>query len=151
MDWTDEERAIYGPYWNGTHGPDGKRAKVYGDPARLFRLLQEAFGGQYHQVCRDLFADYEEDGTPKAEPTPEEVGRVLKAITGIVAAVPGVFGLTPFDPRTGKGCDEEYCLQLFEDFRSWRLDLLSKKKTPPASSPSPASGPPAAGLGTPIS
>ena len=151
MDWTKEERAIFGPYWNGQHTPDGKHVMVYGDPGRIFRLMIEGFGGHYSEARKDLSADCDENGNPKPDATLEEQMTVLKARGAFAAVAVVMFGLTVFDPATGRGCDEGYCTDLAVEFLNWSADLKKKANPPPVSLPPSTSGHPAGGLGTPIS
>ena len=144
MDWTDEERAIYGPYHNGA-------AKVFGDPDAIYRALVQACGGHYGQILKDIGAAYGEDDKPLAVLAPDQQLTFLKGRQALAEAAVPAFGLLPFDPATGKGCGEGYCYDLACHFLNWRDDLKKKAAGSPSSAPATASGPPAASLGTPTS
>lgn len=120
MLFTDNERRVYGPYFNGAQA-------VFGDPFKINRTLIHLLNGEPNQVI----ADYN-----SKEPCPakfEATDKLLKA--GVEA-----FGLIPFDAATGQGSLESDVIKVVTDFMKW----CSKKNETPA--PMPTSLPPSDGL-----
>lgn len=115
--FTDSERLIYGPYWNGQQDADGKDVAVWADPLMIHRALYQ-LAPDLQDVLNQLF--------------PEDKGDAARQVAAETAArigpvVAQAFGLTLFDPATGKGCLTRYCVRLLADFLDW---CERQKKTP---------------------
>ncbi len=123
--YTDQERAVYGPFFSGA-------GAVYGDPIRIRRLLTDLLDGDPKKALEGVSG-------PIPELRIEATERVLRAV--VVA-----FGLVPFDPATGQGLREDEVKGRLDDFLDWWSELKKKRETLPTSVPSTA---PASSAGVP--
>lgn len=137
--FTEKERRVYGPYWNG-------QANIYGDPLRIHRMLVHELGGDPNAVL----ADY------KSEMEPAQ----FEAANRLAKAAVIVFGLMPFDTKTGLGCLEDDCMTVLIDYMKWCGKKKETSESMPTGSPATATpqsqkvggdGPTIGGLGIPAS
>lgn len=138
--YSDQDRAIYGPFFTGT-------GAAYGDPIRIRRLLSDLLDGDPKKALENMHS-------PLTELRVEAVERVLRATVQ-------AFELVPFDKTTGQGLREDEVLARLNDFLSWWSELkknsatsrISAPPTAPASSAgNPTTSPSAAsGLTSPVS
>lgn len=92
--FTDQQRTIFGPYFNG-------QEEVYGDPLKIHRRLCHALGGDPNAVIAEA---------NKGDNDARE--RVLDAAGWSLEMV-------PFDKRTGQGATEEVVDQALRQFLEW--------------------------------
>ena len=105
-DYTDKERLIFGPYWDGA----GER---FADPKQAYRRLIHALDGDPNKYLRAI----------KSQSEPER----FEAMERLIDASRAVFEMAPFDPGTGGGATDTDCLNVVRDFLHWIDD--QKKST----------------------
>lgn len=118
--WTDQERRIFGPYFDG-------KASVHADPMAVDRRLKKALGGDVNAVLQRYRSDCEMEA--------------LDATDLIVLAAYVAFDLQPFDKATGAGVVETEAVDILFRFFDWTEKKNASGETPPtlpASSPSPS-------------
>lgn len=108
--FTEDERRIYGPYFNGAK-------EVLADPLALNRKIKALMGGNPAKLVEDYNSGIAEVAFEAGE--------------RFFAAVREAFGLVAFDPETGDGMTESDCLKCWNDFQSW----LKKKDVTDRNSP----------------
>jgi hypothetical protein len=113
MNFTEQDRLIYGPYSNGA-------ASVHGDPLKIYRRLVHGLEGDPNTVLANIRS-------------PEEAVR-FEATEKMIAATVFAFDLAQFDVESGQGATESQVLALVKDFLGW---IEQKKKTPENSPTSP--------------
>lgn len=118
--YSAEERRIFGPYYDGFHD------QVYADPLRVRRVLTLRLEGKPNDWL-------------KITNSPDQSDKAI-AVGKVAGAAVEAFGLVPFDPKTGKGADEAYCLSLLDTFLRWEDAKKSSPRSCPTSQPPTASG-----------
>ncbi len=83
--YTETQRRIFGPYWNGV-------AQVYADPIRVHRLLTHELDGDPNKYLTGAQAE--------DEPTR------FQARNRLLAAATRALDMIPFSPETGQGALE---------------------------------------------
>lgn len=103
MQFSDKQRRIFGPYFNGVD-------TVYADPIRVYRALQHCLGGKLAEDIEKANAASHEDN--------------FVARDRLTAAAHFAFGLRPFDPKTGDGMTETEVREVLAAYLRW----FSEKK-----------------------
>lgn len=132
MHWTDQDRLIFQyPSIDGT-------MQLFADPLAVRRKLLARTGGKIDEFVdrqRLMFSTSQEinnGSTQEADPGIFIEGSAAEEM--IVAAVVHAFDLPPFDPTTGGGATQEYCLLLFDSFNEWREQKKTSGETTQGSS-----------------
>lgn len=115
MPYTEDERAVYGPYWNG-------EKEVFADPLAVYRGLISATEGDPNYWI----------GKARSGTLAEQAAAWDK----LVPAARSALGLVAFDADTGKGATEAEVRKALSDFL-----VYCKKKGPSGLTPRTSSPP----------
>ena len=123
MEFTEQQRRVYGPY------PSADGTPTYADPLLTHRHLRALLEGDIGRVVEELNGD---NAQLRHQATLQAAWATCE-----------VFGLPQFDPATGQGTKSTCALALFTDFLLW---VTAHKKsggtTPDSSSPESIASPP---------
>jgi hypothetical protein len=134
MQFTDEDRLIFGPYPNGELDSQGQPLLIHGDPLRIHRRLAQSLEGSADRILRDIHA--------ADAPCSDEAERWAReqlayaATEKMLRAVIFAFELKPFEPLHGRGLKEAECMGVLNAFLDW-MDTVKKKDATPPSLPQP--------------
>jgi hypothetical protein len=106
VEFTEQERKVFGPYWNGV-------AKIYGDPLTIDRRMRRALEGDPNE----FLAIAKDPNQPESER--------FAATERVLRAAEFAFSLQPFDPASGQGSTEEQVREVLQQFSDW----VDQKKT----------------------
>jgi hypothetical protein len=108
--FSDADRAIFGPFFNG-------QGMVYADPLRVYRELSLELDGD-----PQLWIARSRDDDPRTRLVAE--GRLVQASRS-------AFGLAPFEPDSGQGAQDQDALTALRSYLVW----LDQKKSSGLTSP----------------
>lgn len=126
--FSPEERSIF-KYHNG-------EKEIWADPLAIRRQLTLAFGGDPDAALDAAQPPVYVKAPDGSEPPVNPVAEVhaARGLGRLMEGVREAFGMTPFDPDSGKGATEEQCMKALQAY----LDFLESKKKLPEDSPTPS-------------
>lgn len=113
MVFSDEQRRIFGPYFNGAQN-------LYADPLRVYRRLCYRLEGDPNKFIR-------ERNSPDAQAS-------LPARDRLLEATAFAFDMVPFDPATGKGALTQDVEKVLRDYLEY-MEKKGRRESKPPTSP----------------